>query len=133
MLIVDHHGSLGSVVGQLAKQSGWEPFVVELRSDDLGKVIIEKAMDLIVCDSTAAKEGLEVTSRTKLVEMIHSAGLKVPIFLLEDEGVDVRIDPEVMKGLGSVRIFRKPISISEMRNAIREEQLKIESLRNGKA
>jgi DNA-binding NtrC family response regulator len=132
MLIVNHHGALGNVVGQLAKQSGWEVLVVE-RADALRKMIHDKQMDLIVCDSTIAQEKLEVTSRTELVEAMRSVGLKVPIFLFEDEGVEVKMDPEVMKGLGGVRIFRKPVSIAEMREAIHEVGQKIESSKKGKA
>lgn len=119
MLIVNHHGALGNVVGQLAKQSGWEVLIVE-RADALRKMIDEKAVDLVVCDSTIAQEKLEVITRTELVETMRSAGLKVPIFLFEDEGVEVKLDPEIMKDLGGVRIFRKPVSISEMREAIHE-------------
>jgi DNA-binding NtrC family response regulator len=132
MLIVNHHGALGNVVGQLAKQSGWEVLVVE-RADALHKMIHDKQMDLIVCDSTIAQEKLEVTSRTELVEAMRSVGLKVPIFLFEDEGVEVKMDPEVMKDLGGVRIFRKPVSIAEMREAIHEVGQKIESSKKGKA
>ena len=51
----------------------------------------------------------------------------------EDEGVEVKMDPEVMKGLGGVRIFRKPVSIAEMREAIHEVGQKIESSKKGKA
>ena len=132
MLIVNHHGALGNVVGQLAKQSGWDVMIAE-RSDAVRKMINEKQMDLVVCDSTIAQEKLEVTSRTELVEAMRSAGLKVPIFLFEDEGVDVKMDPEVMKDLGGVRIFRKPVSIAEMREAIHEVGQKIESSKKGKA
>jgi DNA-binding response OmpR family regulator len=132
MLIVNHHGALGNVVGQLAKQSGWEVLVVE-RADALHKMIHDEKMDLIVCDSTIAQEKLEVTSRTELVEAMRSAGLKVPIFLFEDEGVEVKMDPEVMKDLGGVRIFRKPVSIAEMREAIHEVGQKNESSKKGKA
>jgi DNA-binding NtrC family response regulator len=132
MLIVNHHGALGNVVGQLAKQSGWEVLVVE-RADALHKMIHDEKMDLIVCDSTIAQEKLEVTSRTELVEAMRSAGLKVPIFLFEDEGVEVKMDPEVMKGLGGVRIFRKPVSIAEMREAIHQVGQNIESSKKGKA
>jgi DNA-binding NtrC family response regulator len=132
ILIVNHHGALGNVVGQLAKQSGWEVLAVE-RADALHKMIHDEKMDLIVCDSTIAQEKLEVTSRTELVEAMRSAGLKVPIFLFEDEGVEVKLDPEVMKDLGGVRIFRKPVSIAEMREAIHEVGQKIESSKKGKA
>jgi DNA-binding NtrC family response regulator len=132
MLIVNHHGALGNVVGQLAKQSGWDVMIAE-RSDAVRKMINEKQMDLVVCDSTIAQEKLEVTSRTELVEAMRSAGLKVPIFLFEDEGVEVKMDPEVMKVLGGVRIFRKPVSIAEMREAIHEVGQKIESSKKGKA
>jgi DNA-binding response OmpR family regulator len=132
MLIVNHHGALGNVVGQLAKQSGWDVMIAE-RSDAIRKMINEKEMDLVVCDSTIAQEKLEVTSRTELVETMRQAGLKVPIFLFEDEGVEVKLDPEVMKDLGGVRIFRKPVSIAEMREAIHEVGQKIESLKKGKA
>ena len=132
MLIVNHHGALGNVVGQLAKQSGWEVLIVE-RKDALLKMINEKTMDLVVCDSTIAQEKLEITSRTELVEAMRSAGLKAPIFLFEDEGVEVKVDPEVMTGLGGVRIFRKPVSIAEMREAIHEVGQKIESSKKGKA
>ena len=132
MLIVNHHGALGNVVGQLAKQSGWEVLIVE-RADALQKMINEKAVDLVVCDSTIAQEKLEVTTRTELVETMRSAGLKVPIFLFEDEGVEVKLDPEIMKDLGGVRIFRKPVSISEMREAIHEVGEKIASLKRGKS
>ena len=132
MLIVNHHGALGNVVGQLAKQSGWEVLIVE-RADALKKMINEAKMDLVVCDSTIAQEKLEVTSRTELVEAMRSFGLKVPIFLFEDEGVEVKMDPEVMKDLGGVRIFRKPVSIAEMREAIHEVGQKIESSKKGKA
>ena len=132
MLIVNHHGALGNVVGQLAKQSGWEGLVSE-RPDALKKMIQEKSMDLVVCDSTMAQEKLEVTTRTELVQTMRSAGLKVPIFLFEDEGVEVKMDPEVMKGLGGVRIFRKPVSIAEMREAIHEVGQNIESSKKGKA
>jgi DNA-binding NtrC family response regulator len=130
MLIVNHHGALGNVVGQLAKQSGWEVFVAE-RADALKKMLKEEKMDLVVCDSTIAQEKLEITSRTELVEAMRSSGLKVPIFLFEDEGVDVKMDPEVMKDLGGVRIFRKPVGIAEMREAIHEVGNKIESLKKG--
>ena len=132
MLIVNHHGALGNVVGQLAKQSGWDVMIAE-RADAVRKMINEKKMDLVVCDSTIAQEKLEVTSRTELVEAMRSAGLKVPIFLFEDEGVEVKLDPEIMKDLGGVRIFRKPVSISEMREAIHEVGQKIETLKKGKS
>jgi DNA-binding NtrC family response regulator len=132
MLIVNHHGALGNVVGQLAKQSGWDVLIVE-RADALRKMINEKAVDLVVCDSTIAQEKLEVTTRTELVETMRSAGLKVPIFLFEDEGVEVKLDPEIMKDLGGVRIFRKPVSISEMREAIHEVGDKIASSKKGKS
>ena len=132
MLIVNHYGALGNVIGQLAKQSGWEVLIVE-RADALRKMIDEKAFDLVVCDSTIAQERLEVTSRTELVEAMRAAGLKVPIFLFEDEGVEVKMDPEVMKDLGGVRIFRKPVSIAEMREAIHEVGEKIASLKKGKS
>jgi DNA-binding response OmpR family regulator len=132
MLIVNHHGALGNVVGQLAKQSGWEVLIVE-RADALRKMINEKAVDLVVCDSTIAQEKLEVTTRTELVETMRSAGLKVPIFLFEDEGVEVKLDPEIMKDLGGVLIFRKPVSIAEMREAIHEVGQNIESSKKGKA
>jgi FixJ family two-component response regulator len=95
-------------------------------------MIQEKAFDLIVCDSTIAQEKLELTSRTELVEAMRSAGLKVPIFLFEDEGVEVKLDPEIMKDLGGVRIFRKPVSITEMREAIHEVSQKVASLKKGK-
>ncbi len=132
MLIVNHHGALGNVVGQLAKQSGWEVLIVE-RADALRKMINEKKMDLVVCDSTIAQEKLELTSRTELVEEMRSAGLKVPIFLFEDEGVEVKLNPEVMKDLGGVRVFRKPVSITEMREAILEVGEKIKSSKKGTA
>ena len=132
MLIVNHHGALGNVVGQLAKQSGWDVMIAE-RADAIRKMINEKKMDLVVCDSTIAQEKLEATSRTELVEAMRSAGLKVPIFLFEDEGVEVKLDPEIMKDLGGVRIFRKPVSISEMREAIHEVGQKIETLKKGKS
>ncbi len=132
MLIVNHHGALGNVVGQLAKQSGWQVLIVE-RSDALRKMIDEKAVDLVVCDSTIAQEKLEVLTRTELVETMRSAGLKVPIFLFEDEGVEVKLDPEIMKDLGGVRIFRKPVSISEMREAIHGVAEKIASSKKGKS
>jgi DNA-binding response OmpR family regulator len=131
MLIVNHHGALGNVVGQLAKQSGWQVLIVE-RTDALLKMINEKTMDLVVCDSTIAQEKLEATSRTELVETMRSSGLNVPIFLFEDEGVEVKLDPEIMKDLGGVRIFRKPVSITEMREAIVEVGDKIASLKRGK-
>ena len=131
MLIVNHHGALGNVVGQLAKQSGWQVLIVE-RTDALRKMIDEKAVDLVVCDSTIAQEKLEATSRTELVETMRSSGLNVPIFLFEDEGVEVKLDPEIMKDLGGVRIFRKPVSITEMREAIIEVGDKIASLKRGK-
>jgi len=130
MLIVNHHGALGNVVGQLAKQSGWEVFVAE-RADALKKMLKEEKMDLVVCDSTIAQEKLEITSRTELVEAMRSAGLKVPIFLFEDEGTEVKMDPEVMKDLGGVRIFRKPVGIAEMREAIHEVGNMIESSKKG--
>jgi len=38
-----------------------------------------------------------------------------------------------MKGLGGVRIFRKPVSIAEMREAIHEVGQNIESSKKGKA
>lgn len=104
MLIVNHYGALGNVIGQLAKQSGWEVLIVE-RADALRKMIDEKAFDLVVCDSTIAQEKLEVTSRTELVEAMRAAGLKVPIFLFEDEGVEVKMDTEVMKDLGGFVSF----------------------------
>ncbi|MDI9397494.1 MAG: hypothetical protein QM531_06830 [Candidatus Pacebacteria bacterium] len=129
---MNHYGALGNVIGQLAKQSGWEVLIVE-RADALRKMIDEKAFDLVVCDSTIAQEKLEVTSRTELVEAMRAAGLKVPIFLFEDEGVEVKMDTEVMKDLGGVRIFRKPVSISEMRVAIHEVGEKIASLKKGKS
>ena len=132
MLIVNHHGALGNVVGQLAKQSGWDVLIVE-RADALRKMLDEKAVDLVVCDSTIAQEKLEVTTRTELVEAMRSAGLKIPIFLFEDEGVEVKLEPEIMKDLGGVRIFRKPVSISEMREAIHEVEAKIASLKRGKS
>lgn len=41
MLIVNHYGALGNVIGQLGKQSGWEVLIVE-RKDALLKMINEK-------------------------------------------------------------------------------------------
>jgi len=45
----------------------------------------------------------------------------------------VKLDPEVMNDLGGVRIFRKPVSISEMREAIHEVGQKIETLKKVKS
>lgn len=132
MLIVNHHGALGNVIGQLAKQCGWGVLIVE-RADALRKMLDDNNVDLVVCDSTIAQEKLEVITRTELVKSMRSAGLQAPIFLFEDEGVEVKLDPEIMKDLGGVRIFRKPVSISEMREAIHEVEEKIASLKKGKS
>jgi hypothetical protein len=69
----------------------------------------------------------------ELVKILRAAGRKVQVFLFENEGPEVELDPEVMKGLGGVRIFRKPVSIAEMREAIHEVGQKIESSKKGKA
>ena len=117
ILIANHHGALGNVIGQIATQSGWEVIVAE-RRDALENAIRNDNFDLVVCDSTIAQEKLEIISRTDLVQTLRGAGRKVQIFLFEDEGVEVKLDPEVMRDLGGVKIFRKPVSISEMRAAL---------------
>ena len=132
ILIANHHGALGNVVGQLAKQSGWEVVVAD-RRENLENELNKDHFDLVVCDSTIAQEKLEVISRTELVKALRAAGRNVQVFLFEDEGTEGNFDPEVMKNLGGVRIFRKPISIAEMREAIHEVGQNIESSKKGKA
>ena len=132
VLIANHHGALGNVIGQICTQSGWEVTVAD-RREALENALNKDHFDLVVCDSTIAQEKLEVISRTELVQALRAAGRNVQVFLFEDEGTEVNLDPEVMKGLGGVRIFRKPVSIAEMREAIHEVGQKIESSKKGKA
>jgi DNA-binding response OmpR family regulator len=132
ILIANHHGALGGVIGQISAQSGWEVTVAD-RREALEEALTKNNFDLVVCDSTIAQEKLEAISRMELVKNLRAAGRKVQVFLFENEGVEVELDPEVMKGLGGVRIFRKPVSIAEMREAIHEVGQKIESSKKGKA
>ena len=104
-------------MGQIAIQSGWETVVAD-RREALQKAIMDDNFDLVVCDSTIAQENLEIISRTDLVQTLRAAGRKVKVFLFEDEGIEVKLDPEVMKDLGGIKIFRKPVSISELRNEL---------------
>jgi DNA-binding response OmpR family regulator len=117
ILIANHHGALGNVMGQIAIQSGWETVVAD-RREALQKAIMDDNFDLVVCDSTIAQENLEIISRTDLVQTLRAAGRKVKVFLFEDEGIEVKLDPEVMKDLGGIKIFRKPVSITELRNEL---------------
>ena len=132
ILIANHHGALGNVIGQISTQSGWEVTVAD-RREALEEALTKSNFDLVVCDSTIAQEKLEAISRMELVKTLRAAGRKVQVFLFENEGPEVELDPEVMKGLGGVRIFRKPVSIAEMREAIHEVGQKIESSKKGKA
>jgi DNA-binding response OmpR family regulator len=117
ILIANHHGALGNVIGQISTQSGWEVVVAD-RREALQNALNKDNFDLVVCDSTIAQEKLEVISRTELVQTLRAAGRKVQVFLFEDEGTEVNLDPDVMKELGGITIFRKPVSISEIRAAL---------------
>jgi len=117
VLIANHHGALGNVIGQISTQSGWEVTIAD-RREALENALHKDNFDLVVCDSTIAQEKLEVISRTELVQALRAAGRKVQVFLFEDEGTEVKLDPDVMKELGGITIFRKPVSISEIRAAL---------------
>jgi DNA-binding response OmpR family regulator len=117
ILIANHNGALGNVIGQISTQSGWEVVVAD-RREALKNALNKDNFDLVVCDSTIAQEKLEVISRTELVQTLRAAGRKVQVFLFEDEGTEVNLDPDVMKELGGITIFRKPVSISEIRAAL---------------
>jgi DNA-binding response OmpR family regulator len=117
VLIANHHGALGNVIGQICTQSGWEVTVAD-RREALENALHKDNFDLVVCDSTIAQEKLEVISRTELVQVLRTAGRKVQVFLFENEGKEVKLDPDVMKELGGITIFQKPVSISEIRDKI---------------
>jgi DNA-binding response OmpR family regulator len=117
VLIANHHGALGNVIGQICTQSGWEVTVAD-RREALENALHKDNFDLVVCDSTIAQEKLEVISRTELVQVLRTAGRKVQVFLFENEGKEVKLDPDVMKELGGITIFQKPVSISEIRAKI---------------
>jgi len=117
VLIANHHGALGNVIGQICTQSGWEVTVAD-RREALVNALHKDNFDLVVCDSTIAQEKLEVISRTELVQALRAAGRKVQVFLFENEGKEVKLDPDVMKELGGITIFQKPVSISEIRAKI---------------
>jgi DNA-binding response OmpR family regulator len=117
VLIANHHGALGNVIGQICTQSGWEVTVAD-RREALENALHKDNFDLVVCDSTIAQEKLEVVSRTELVQALRTAGRKVQVFLFENEGKEVKLDPDVMKELGGITIFQKPVSISEIRAKI---------------
>ena len=117
ILIANHHGALGNVIGQISTQSGWEVTVAD-RREALEEALTKNNFDLVVCDSTIAQEKLEAISRMELVKILRAAGRNVQVFLFENEGTEVKLDPDVMKGLGGVTIFQKPVSISEIRAAL---------------
>jgi DNA-binding response OmpR family regulator len=117
VLIANHHGALGNVIGQICTQLGWEVTVAD-RREALENALHKDKFDLVVCDSTIAQEKLELISRTELVQALRTAGQKVQVFLFENEGKEVKLDPDVVKELGGITIFQKPVSISEIRAKI---------------
>jgi DNA-binding response OmpR family regulator len=129
ILIVNHHGSLGKLIGQVALQGGWRVLIAD-RLENMQAIFQNNRIDLVVCDATPEEEAVEKISRLDFTQSLRNLGLKVPVILFEDEGTEVALDPDLAKGIGGIQIFRKPIHIHEIRNAM--EQVKAEILKKKK-
>lgn len=117
ILIVNHHGALGRLIGQLASQTGWVVRITN-RVPDFRKIISEEKIDLLVCDSTPAEEEKELVSRLEFVQTLREAKVSTPVFLFEEEGEEIALEPELTKKLGGITVFRKPVSIGDIRKAL---------------
>ena len=117
ILIINHHGALGRLVGQLASQTGWVVTVTN-RIPDFRKLIETQKIDLLVCDATPAEEEMEQVSRLEFIQTLREAKVSTPVFLFEEEGEEVCLDPELTQKLGGITVFRKPVSIGDIRKAL---------------
>jgi len=126
ILIVNHHGSLGKMIGQVALQGGWKVLIAD-RLENMQAIFQNNRIDLVVCDATPEEEAVEKISRLDFTQSLRNLGLKVPVILFEDEGTEVALDPDLAKEIGGIQIFRKPIHIHEIRNAM--ERVKAEILK----
>lgn len=124
VLIVNHHGSLGKLFEVLASQMGCKVFTAR-RAHDFRFLVDSKSIDLIVCDATAIEEAMEHVTRMEFIQVLRDAGLKTRIFLFEQAGTEVTIDPVLAAKLGGIRIFRKPVSVFEVRNALNQVEAEI--------
>lgn len=125
-LIVNHHGALGRLVGQLASQTGWGIKVVN-RILDFRKIVADEQIDLIVCDATAAEEAKESVSRMEFIKVLRDGNVHTRVLLFEPEGTEVTVDPEVAKLLGGITVLRKPVGLAEVRKFLAAT---VESIKN---
>lgn len=114
ILIVNHHGALGRLVGQLASQTGW---VIKITSRilDLRVLLAKEKIDLIVCDATAAEEAEETIGRLEFIKVLRDAHVQTRVLLFEQEGTEVTVDPVEAEALGGVTVLRKPVAIADVR------------------
>lgn len=124
VLIVNHHGSLGKLFAVLAEHMGCKVSSAQ-RLYDFRSLVTTRAIDLIVCDATASEEAQEHVTRMEFISVLRNAGLKTRVFLFEQEGQEVSIDPSEAARLGSIRVFRKPVSVYEVRNALNQVQAEL--------
>lgn len=117
VLIVNHHGALGRLVGKLASQTGWVIKVTN-RILDLRKMVADEQIDLIVCDATAAEEAEESVSRMEFIKVLRDGNVHTQVLLFEPEGTEVTVDPEVAKLLGGITVLRKPVALAELRKTL---------------
>ena len=125
-LIVNHHGALGRLVGQLASQTGWVIKVTN-RILDLRKMVGEEKIDLIVCDATAAEEAEETVTRLEFIRVLRAGNVHTRVLLFEPEGTEVTVDPETAKVLGGITVLRKPVGLAEVRKFLAAT---VESIKN---
>lgn len=117
LLVVNHHGALGRLIGQLASQTGWVVKIAN-RVPDFRKMISEEKIDLLVCDATPAQEVQESVTRLEFIQTLRDAKVATPVFLFEEEGVETTLDPELTQRLGGITVFRKPVGLADMRKAL---------------
>ena len=117
LLVVNHHAALGTLVGNLARQTGWTVIQCD-RTPDFREIIKKENVELISCDATAAEEAKETVSRLDFIQLLREHNIKTPVFLFEEQGSEVTLDPDLVKKLGGITIFRKPVPISDIRHAI---------------
>lgn len=132
-LVVNHHGALGRLVGQLASQTGWVIKVTN-RILDLRKIVGEEKIDLIVCDATAAEEAKETVTRLEFIRVLRDGNVHTPVFLFEPEGTEVTVDPETARALGGITVLRKPVGMAEVRKflAATAESIKNKEMQAGR-
>jgi DNA-binding NtrC family response regulator len=98
-LIVNHHGSLRRLVGQLASQTGWLVKIANLMPD-FRKMIPEEKIDLLVCDATPAQEVQESVTRLEFIQTLRDAKVTTPVFLFEEEGEEITLEPDLTQKAG---------------------------------